>query len=63
MKIKDFFKRLETLFVAITFAESGEEETARDIMKEGEKAGKEDVRLNSGEIYTYHPLISDEKGR
>jgi hypothetical protein len=35
-KMKKFFKKFETLMMAVTFAEEGEFETARQLMKEEE---------------------------
>lgn len=39
------FKKLENIFVAITFAEAGEADTARQIMKEGERLESQDEKL------------------
>jgi hypothetical protein len=36
-KMKGLFKRFETLMMAVSFAEEGEFETARQLMKEDEK--------------------------
>ena len=36
-KMKGFMKRLENMFVAATFAEAGELETARDILRENKR--------------------------
>ena len=40
--MKGLMKRLENMFVAATFAEAGEFETARDIMREDERPQKVD---------------------
>lgn len=40
-------KKLEDLFVAITFAESGDADTARQIMKEEERHTAEGYRLKT----------------
>ncbi|MBI5198740.1 MAG: hypothetical protein HZA09_01815 [Nitrospirae bacterium] len=42
---KRFIKKLENIFIAITFAESGEFETAREILK----ASKEDSEIRHKE--------------
>jgi hypothetical protein len=41
-KMKGFMKRLENMFVAATFAEAGEFETARDILREDTRSQKVD---------------------
>lgn len=38
--MKGLMKRLETMFVAATFAEAGEFETARDIVTENKRSQK-----------------------
>ena len=38
--MKKLFKKLETLMMAVTFAEAGEHETARKIMKEEDRLDK-----------------------
>ena len=44
--MKDFWKKLENLMVAITFAEAGESETAREILKREDTTEKaHDERL------------------
>lgn len=40
--MKKIFKKLENLMMAITFAEAGEHETAREIMKEQKRLEKRD---------------------
>lgn len=40
--MKGLAKRLENLMMAVTFAEAGEHETARAIMKEDEQPSKND---------------------
>ncbi len=40
--MKGFIKKLENLFVAATFAEAGEFETARDILREDKRPQKVD---------------------
>ncbi len=47
MNIRDFFRRMEALFVAITFAEAGEEETARKIINEEKDVNKKSKRVKS----------------
>jgi hypothetical protein len=37
LKMKKLFKKFETLMMAVTFAEAGEFETARQLMKEEER--------------------------
>lgn len=37
VKMKKLFKKFETLMMAVTFAEAGEFETARQLMKEEER--------------------------
>ncbi len=41
-KMEGFTKRIEKLFMAITFAEANEFDTARDIMREEERPQKTD---------------------
>ena len=36
--MKGFMKRLENMFVAATFAEAGEFETARDVLRENKRS-------------------------
>ncbi|MBI4823488.1 MAG: hypothetical protein HY805_04570 [Nitrospirae bacterium] len=43
--MKRFMKRLENLFTAITFAEAGEHETARQILKEVERKEEKQPEL------------------
>jgi hypothetical protein len=38
--MKKLFKKLETMMMAVTFAEAGEHETAREIMKEEKRLEK-----------------------
>ncbi|MFN3481035.1 MAG: hypothetical protein ACK415_11730 [Thermodesulfovibrionales bacterium] len=45
--MKRFLKKLEDLFVAITFAEAGDVETARQVLKEDEKQGSEGLRIQT----------------
>lgn len=57
--MKRFFKKLERLFVAITFAEEDEAETARQILKEED--GLEATRTRTEEskkeaAFTAHPI-------
>jgi hypothetical protein len=40
--MKGFMKKLEDMFVAATFAEAGEFETARNILREDTRSQKED---------------------
>jgi hypothetical protein len=40
--MKGFMKRLEDMFVAATFAEAGEFETARNILRENTRSQKVD---------------------
>lgn len=40
--MKRMLKKLENMMMAITFAEAGEHETAREIMKEEKRLEKED---------------------
>jgi adenine-specific DNA methylase len=42
-KMKGFSKRFEQIFTAITFAEAGEFETAREIMREQARDQKRDI--------------------
>lgn len=59
--MKRFFKKVESLFVAITFAEADDAETARQILKEEEGPKTEGSRLKSEEskketTLTAHPV-------
>ncbi|MGE5301419.1 MAG: hypothetical protein ACM3MB_10755 [Acidobacteriota bacterium] len=40
MKMKTLWERIEKLMMAVTFAEAGEHETAREIMREEEKTDR-----------------------
>lgn len=43
--MKGFSKKFEQIFTAITFAEAGEFETAREIMRERPRDQKRDTRV------------------
>ncbi len=43
--VKRFIKKLENIFIAITFAESGEFETAREILRERKREQKRDTQV------------------
>lgn len=43
--MRDFTKKFEQIFTAITFAEAGEFQTAREIMREQARDQKRDTRV------------------
>ncbi len=43
--MKGFAKKLEDIFTAITFAEAGEFETAREILRERKREQKRDTQV------------------
>ena len=45
--MKGLMKKLENIFVAATFAEAGEYDTARDILREDERPKKSDRKTPS----------------
>jgi hypothetical protein len=49
--MKGFMKKMENMFVAATFAEAGEIETAKDILRKNVRSQKEDrIRRPSKEL-------------
>jgi len=44
--MKGFSRKFERIFTAVTFAEAGEFETAREIMKEEARDQKRDVQIS-----------------
>lgn len=45
--MKRFIKKMEDLFVAVTFAEAGDADTARQILREDEGQGSEGLRIQT----------------
>lgn len=45
--MKRFIKKMEDLFVAVTFAEAGDAETARQILREDEEQGSEGLSIQA----------------
>lgn len=57
--MKSFTKKLEKMFTAITFAEAGELDTARQIMNGQESAAK-DSRTEDSRVMSHAPRLTTD---